>query len=847
MLYFASSSAILEPVSGYRVARWDVAGCVVNKEFSSGTVLHVDFPRGVSSRGLDWSGMDRRLRSFGLRALPVLGILMMLSAMGALAPHAMAQSASKWEKRGQDAEAKEDYDTAYEDYLKAYQKEPKNLKYRAHYERVRFQAAVGHVEKGRKLRLAGDFTNALTEFLRALEIDPGNEAAQQEMDIARKELNGQAGPQAQGSRQRAASQPEMQELQRAAGPIQLQPVSNDPITLHMVEDSKVIYQAIGKAAGLNVLFDPDYTSKRIPVDLTNVSLLDALRIVGTISDTFWKPITQNTIFVAQDTRIKRQELDQQAVQTFYLANASQQNDANEVLTALRNLMDPTVKQYLVPSQNAIVMRATPDQLLLARKVIDDLDRARPEVVVDVAILEVNRDKARNIGITLPQSFSAQLQSSTASSSSSSSSSSNTSGTNTPTTSGLTLNDLGNLNATNFGVTVGSATANLLLSDSDTRILQDPRIRASDGQKASLKIGQRIPIATGSYSAGTTTAVSALVQTQFQYLDVGVNIDMTPIVHYDRDVTLKLKIEVSSEAGTTSIGGISEPIISQKVIDHTIRLKQGEVSILAGILQKTDTVSVSGTPGLGEIPLLKYLFSSRYHEVATDEVVFMLIPHIVRESPLTQQNLRAIDTGTGQTIQLRQISASDAMKELASQANAQSQATTNSGAVSGNAGSVPGTSAAAAANTAVAQMQQQAQGMPPASMTITPANVTQTVGSTFQMAMTMSGAHDVASIPMQVKFDPKVLTLVNVDAGDMLSKDGQAVAMVHRDDGNGNLVLTASRPPGVAGVNGQGTVCILTFKAIAPGNATVALARVAARNSAQTNLQVVGSQATVQVK
>jgi general secretion pathway protein D len=762
-------------------------------------------------------------------------------------PQARAQSASKWDKRGQAAEAKDDYDTAYEDYLKAYQKDPKNLQYKTHYERTRFQAAVGHVEKGRKLRLAGDYMNAVTEFLRALAIDPGNQAAEQELEIARRQLNGPPGPQPPPNAQQPVSQTETQDLQRAAGPIQLKPVSNDPITLHMVEDSKVIYQAIGKAAGLNVLFDPDYTSRRIPVDLTNVSLMDALRIVGTISGTFWKPITQNTIFVAQDTPTKRKELDQQAVQTFYLANVSQQNDANEVLTALRNLMDPSVKVNLVPSQNAIVMRATPDQLLLARKIISDLDRPRPEVVVDVAILEVNRDKTRNIGISLPQSFSAQLQSSTASTSASASSTSTPGTTGTPTTSSLTLNDLGNLNATNFGVTVGAATANLLLTDSDTRILQDPRIRASDGQKTSLKIGQRIPVATGSYSTGVAAAMSPLVQTQFQYLDVGVNIDMTPIVHYDNDVTLNLKIEVSSEAGQVSIGGITEPIISQKVIGPgTIRLKAGEVSILGGILQKTDTVTITGTPGLGEIPLLKYLFSSRYHDVATDEVVFMLIPHVVRESPLTQQNLRAIDTGTGQSIQLREVSATDALREVAQMKNRAAAAASNS-ATNSSYGAVAGTSAAAAANTALAQMRQQAEAAPPASMTMTPASSTQTVGSTFQMAVTMSGAQDVASVPMQVRYDPKVLALVNVDAGDMLSKGGQAVALVHRDDGNGNLVMTASRPPGVPGVNGAGTVCYLTFKAIAPGNATVALNKVAARSSAQVNLPVIGSQATVQVK
>ena len=153
-----------------------------------------------------------------------------------------------------------------------------------------------------------------------------------------------------------------------------------------------------------MIFDPDYTSKRIPVDLTNVSLNDALRIVGTLAGTFWKPITPNTMFVAQNNRTKRTDLDDLAVQTFYLTNVSQQNDANEVLVALRNLLDPSIKIYLVASQNAIVMRAAPDELILAEKLINDLDRVRPEVVIDVAVLEVSRNKERNLGITLPQSF-----------------------------------------------------------------------------------------------------------------------------------------------------------------------------------------------------------------------------------------------------------------------------------------------------------------------------------------------------------------------------------------------------------------------------------------------------------
>ena len=306
----------------------------------------------------------------------------------------------------------------------------------------------------------------------------------------------------------------------------------------------------------------------------------------------------------------------------------------------------------MPSQNAIVMRGTPDELLLGQKLINDLDKARAEVVIDVAVLEVSRDKLRNIGIQLPQSASVSFQATPTTT---------TSGSTTPTTgSGLTLNSLAHLNANNFAVTVGQATANLLLSDSDTRVLQNPRIRATDNQKATLKIGSRIPEATGSFSSGVgaATAGGFGVQTQFQYIDVGVNIDITPTVHYDRDVTLKLSIEVSSESGIVNISGVDEPIISQRKIENTIRLKEGEANILGGILQRSDSTSVGGTPGLGEIPLLKYLFSSTKKEHSSDEIVFLLIPHVVRATLLTPLNLQQIDTGAGTSIELRRISAAD---------------------------------------------------------------------------------------------------------------------------------------------------------------------------------------------
>ena len=233
----------------------------------------------------------------------------------------------------------------------------------------------------------------------------------------------------------------------------------------------MVYQAVGEAAGINVLFDPDYTGKRIQVDLNNVSLMDALRIVGTMSNTFWRPITSNTIFVAANTRAKRTELEEQAIQTFYLTNAWQQNDLNDVQTAIRNVL-PNTHVYGVQSQNAIVMRGTPDELLLAQKLINDLDKARPEVVVDIAVLEVSKNWERTLGIAWPSSAGVQLQPPTASSSTTTCPTGSTNCTPTTGTS-PTLYNLAHLNSTDFAVTIGAATANLLLSDSNTKILQNP--------------------------------------------------------------------------------------------------------------------------------------------------------------------------------------------------------------------------------------------------------------------------------------------------------------------------------------------------------------------------------------
>lgn len=763
-----------------------------------------------------------------------------------------AQSANSLYKHGQDAEAREDYDSAFDFYQKANAKNPKDITYRAALFRVRTTGAALHVTNGRKLLQAGNQQGALAEFLHATVLDPSNEAARQEIaKIQAKSSSTSALPPEAAIPESAGEQ---QEISSMGAPIELKPMSNEPLTLHMTQDAKVIYEAVGKAAGVNVLFDPDYNSKRIQVDLKNVSLMDALRIIGTMSNTFWRPITENTIFVAQNTRIKRNELDSQAVQTFYLSNAWQQNDLNDVQTALRNVIT-NAKFFGVASQNAIVMRGTPDEILLAQKIINDLDKARAEVVVDIAVMEVSKNWERNLGIAWPTSAAVALQSATSSSSSSSST----------TTTTPTLYDLAHLNSNNFAITVGSATLNLLLTNSNTKILQSPRIRATDDQKATMKIGSRIPVATGSYQTGAATAVvSSLVNTQFTYQDIGVQIEMTPTVHFDHDITLKIKIEVTSHSGDQVISGVTEPIISQRVIDQVIRLREGEASLLGGIQTNQNTQTYNGIPGLGAIPILKYIFGSKDRTTSDDDVVFAVVPHIVRAQELSPANLRPVDTGAGQVIDLR------LPDNMAANSAANATPAARPASLQIPVGTVQAGSAEAAAPALMAQMSAAAQtastpppipapqpSPPPAaaaqsassgpsfSLAVPPGPLAN--GSSFQVPIVLNSATDVESVPVQIKYDPAKLALVNVAAGDLLNRDGQAVALIHRDDGPGNLTVVASRPPGASGVSGSGTICVLTFQAKAAGATSITMPRAGAVDSKQQPITVQPAQTDVVIK
>src|SRR5215813_6665166 len=360
---------------------------------------------------------------------------------------AVADKAKDLYAKGQDAEARQQYEAAYDFYKQAYDLKPKDLRYRASFEHARFEAASAIVHRGQKLREEGKLDDAVAEFQKALTVDPSLFVAKQELIRTQKLINDQRNPPPQAAGPPASLERRVHE---AAGPVELAPISNIPITVKMTDKSDTVYRTIGQLAGINVLLDPDYTPRPIKVELNGVTLEEALEITALESKTFWRPVTTNTIFVAADNPAKRKELEQSVLKTFYLSNLSQPTELQDVVNAIRAVLDVQRVQQLL-SQNALVVRGTPDQIALAEKLVDDLDKARPEVVIDIAVMQVSKDRSRTLGINPPTSATIQLQNNITGTTTTGTTGSGGSATITtgPTNTGINLNSLANLTAQNF--------------------------------------------------------------------------------------------------------------------------------------------------------------------------------------------------------------------------------------------------------------------------------------------------------------------------------------------------------------------------------------------------------------
>lgn len=768
------------------------------------------------------------------------------------------RKAEKIYKAGEKAEQAKIYDQAVTDYEQALALDPTEPVYTLASRRARFEAGQAHVEEGRRLRKQGQLEAAIDQFQKAIVSDPSSAIGLQEWKRTSEMLEAEkksgvkgTGPDRGLTPAEKAEKSEDQLLDSMLPPPELEPITRKVDGLKMNnQPPKVLYDTVGKLAGINVVFDPTYTppgDKRFSVDLTNQSLEQAFDNIAVLTHTWWKPISTNTIFVTEDNPTKRRDFEDNVVKVFYVKNTTSVQEFQEISTAVRTITEIR-RVFTYNAQKAIVVRGTADAVALAEKIIHDLDKPKAEVVVDVVVMEVNSDRTSDIaatltsggvnGLSLPIGFSPRnsitINGSTSGTGTGTSlgtglGTSAGTGTGTGTTTAIGINNLGRISSADFYTTLPGALFSLVMKDTSTKILQSPQVRASDGQKVTLKIGDKIPYASGSFQPGIgTVGVSPLVSTQFQFADVGVNVDMTPQVHGTDEVTLKMVVEISSVSQYVTIGGISQPVIGQRRNETEVRLRDGEVNILGGLSQMQNSKTLSGIPGLVDIPVLGGLLGGEQNrDKSRQQILIAVIPHIVRTPNLSPEDMRGVFAGTEQTIRM-----SYAPKEVVTQ-------------------SAPAPPVAPPPQPAPAPVQpagtQPAQGpipgVPnpsgPPLITFMPSSVQTQLSAGVTVTLQFANATDVfAATPLQIKFDPRILRLMDVSAGDLLTRDGQRVNVakdIRNDAGEASITLT--RLPGTSGASGTGALATFTFVAIGKGSTDVTVSDMSLKNSQQQPIVV----------
>ncbi|MCZ6745773.1 MAG: hypothetical protein O7C74_00990, partial [Acidobacteria bacterium] len=522
-----------------------------------------------------------------------------------------------------------DYDRAILQYSKALNQEPENARYQMDLRRARFRASQLHFDKAKKYLQAGRLELAIQELQVAVMMDTGNDYALIELQKAQAALRDR--------REAEAQIDDLEELKRKSRASleapKLNPASNVPIVLKFNDEALgKLFDALAKASGINFLYDDRVElNKRISVDQAGIDFEQALNLLMLQNKLFYKVIDQNTLIIIPDNRQKRQEYEDQVIKTFYLSNA----EVKDVQTVLRTLLD--ARKVAVNDQlNSITIKDTPDVVAVAEKLVANADKAKAEVIVDVEIMEINSNTFRNLGIDITTSaLSLAFQGGTDGNLS-----------------------LGNLNAINnkaawFLGPVPAILMNFLKTDSDTQVIAKPQLRVTEGERAQLNIGQRVPIPTTSFNTGNTIGGNIVPLTSFTYQNVGISVEIEPRVHHNREVTLNVAVEVSALAGQIAgTGGQSQPIIGTRNINTVIRLKEGETQILAGLIQENERESLRTIPGLDKIPILRKIFGTHETTKERTDIILTLTPYIIRLPDIREEDLQAMWVGTSSNLVLK---------------------------------------------------------------------------------------------------------------------------------------------------------------------------------------------------
>ena len=543
------------------------------------------------------------------------------AALLALCVFAGGCAASSALRRGSDAEQRQDYDLAVVEYAKAVRLRPDDGNTRAALERSKLRASQDHFSRGRRLAATGKFDQALVEYEAASELNPSNGDVDEELRATRNKLRAKIAVAREGKTELQTLMDRTRDLPPPG--MDLPTGVKMPASLTFRDaSSRDVFTAISRLANISLIFDSAFRDTPVTVDLRNTTLDDALSTVAGATRTFFRVTAPKTVIVVPDTPAKRREYEEEIVRTFYLSNA----DLKETMDLLRMVLDAR-RISPTTATNALTIKDSPERIAAASRVISAIDKARPEVIIDVELIEVDRTRLQEYGLQIASSASPGI---------------NGSASIANATSGISLHALRNLSQSDLLLaSLPSLYYRLLKSDANTRTLANPQLRTTDGVAATARFGDQVPVPVTTFAPLATGGVAQQPITSFNYQNIGVNIDITPRTHHDDDVSLTLKVAVTNISGK----GFSDlPTFGNREITTIIRLHDGETNMLAGLIRDEERHSLDGLPGLSDLPLVGRLFGHTTKSTSQTDIILTLTPHIIRVLDLTEADLRPFRVG-----------------------------------------------------------------------------------------------------------------------------------------------------------------------------------------------------------
>jgi len=741
------------------------------------------------------------------------------------------------------------YEVGLQKLQQAVMQEPANLTYKLDLKGRHEEAVQKLIGEGDRARSAGEANAAEAAYRRVLSIERDNSRALSGIegvvaDRRHLQLVGQAQQDLQrGDLDNADAQLRSvlsedpgfapatalrAKVDQARGPVivapRLRTRDNRPVTLQFRDaQTKMVFEVLSRQTGINFIFDKDVrTDGKTTIFVQDVPVDRAIDLVIGQNQLSRQILSDNMVLIYPNNAAKQKEYQDEIVKTFYLNTAAPKDVESLLKTVL------AAKTLVINERaNAVIMRDTPENVRMAEKLVASVDLDEPEVMMEVEVLEISRSKLQQLGIAYPSSVGLGITSAAGGA-------------------GLVLEDLKHQNSSTITVSPLSVTLNALKTSSLTNVLASPRIRARNKEKAKVLIGSRVPVITTAASASGNGGIVS--NSNVQYLDVGLTLDVEPTIYADSDVAMKINLEVSSitKQLTVPTGNGGTTIAYEIGTRHAttlLQLKDGETQILAGLIRDSDTRSASSIPGMGDIPVVGHLFGNHNDSKDKTEVVLSITPRVIRAKPRPSSDTTEFWFGTESRSGMAPLGAMPRREPVAAAgkppapvavspavsmparppANVDS---TGSGGASVGGAAMP----VSTASTGVPLVRAAPTGPPPkASLNLDgPSNVKP--GDQFDVSVGLQSDTGANRLRAQVRFDSSTLRLVGADPGDVVPADLNA--KVTTVAGGAQLDVTA---PGSEPFPTSGTLMTLHFQALQARPMTAVAAQLAVVGADGANL------------